>query len=318
MHILLAPKSPFTIREQIKRQIKALIENGQLPPGCDLPSARDMSSLLKVNRNTITQAYRELAADGVLRVVVGSGTYVKEDAPRSPRRDINRIFDRAFKKARTLGFSLQDISESFYNRLAALVMDFSRMSVLVVDCNREAVDYLCELLRQKLGVQTTGMLIQTIESAPIQFARCTKGKDLIVCGLNHLEELRNAVPSIAVETAGVLLKPDTKVMRELSRLPKGTRVGYVCANQRSTETLYNSSFFSGGKELRRILAGFDNRTKLRKAVDVCEVIFATGFVHDRLKPLLRPEQSLIRVDIRVDSSSLDHIKERLLQCRRPT
>jgi DNA-binding transcriptional regulator YhcF (GntR family) len=318
MKIVLAPNSPLTIREQIKRQIKALIEEGQLPPGCELPSARDMSSMLKVNRNTVTQAYKELAADEVLKVVLGSGTFVKKHAPQPPKREINRIFDEAIKKAKMLGLSLEDISERFINRLATLSIDFSEMKVLIVDCNREVVDYLCDLLREKLGVQTEGVLIQSIEQTPIKSSERFRDKDLIVCGFNHLEELKRAVPGIGVEIAGVMLKPDAKVLKALSRIPEGTRVGYVCANQRSTETLYNSSFFSGGRELIRILAGLDSHKRLQKLVKECKVIFATGFVYDRVKPLIKPSQTLNRVDISIDSSSLDLIKERLLQCHRPT
>jgi len=99
----------------------------------------------------------------------------------------------------------------------------------------------------------------------------------------------------------------------LTQLPEGTRVGYVCANQRSTETLYNSTYFSGGKELRRILAGYDNTTKLQRLVRECDVIFVTNFVYDRMEKLAKPHQKLINVNITVDSSSMDLIRERLYQ-----
>jgi GntR family transcriptional regulator len=314
MNIFLRKKSPLSLREQIKRQIKMLIESGELKSGEILPSARDFSAILNVNRNTITQAYKELAGDGILTVTVGSGTFVKEDLSLKPRKEINQLFDRAVAKARRLGFNLDEIAEGFLNRLATLSTDFSRKRVLVVDCNDELLGYLCKRITGALGVQTEGILIQKLEENAAVANEILHDKDLVVCGLNHLEELKKVVPDPGVEVVAILIQPDAKVLNYLSRIPAGTRVGYVCANQRSAETLYNSSFFSGGNELRRILAGFDSGKQLKKVIEECDIVFATKFIYARMRKIIKPGKKLIRVDMAMDATSLEFIKERLLEC----
>jgi DNA-binding transcriptional regulator YhcF (GntR family) len=44
-------------REQVKRQIRVQIETGELQAGDPLPSAKDPSAMLNINRNTITQFF---------------------------------------------------------------------------------------------------------------------------------------------------------------------------------------------------------------------------------------------------------------------
>jgi hypothetical protein len=192
-----------------------------------------------------------------------------------------------------------------------LTADVSKKRVVVVDCNDEVVHYLCDRLSKTFGVHAQGMLIQEIEADRKSAMGLLNGKDLIVCGFNHLEELKRAVPRLKAEVVAILLQVDVRVINTLAQLPKGTKVGFVCANQRSTETLYNSAYFSGAKELRRILAGYDNSKKLQKVIRGCDVIFATHFVYDRIAELTAPDQQLVNVRITVDSSSMDLVKEKL-------
>ena len=61
---------------QIKDYLKDLILKGILQAGVRLPSTRDLSSILKVSRNTIISAYQYLEDDGFVYTVKGQGAYV--------------------------------------------------------------------------------------------------------------------------------------------------------------------------------------------------------------------------------------------------
>jgi DNA-binding transcriptional regulator YhcF (GntR family) len=311
MKLQVQRKSPISLREQIKRQILALIENQNLLPGQALMSARDLSSLIHVNRNTITQAYKELESEGILEIVIGSGTYVKQGLILKPKKKLDQIFNEAVQQSIRLGFSKSEVIEHFLSRLSALPAEVMETQVLVVDCNDGVVNYLSQKIIQECGVRVTGVLIQEIEKDPEGAARLFKGMDLIVCGFNHLEELQNAVPNMDVEVVAVLLQIDVRVINTLNRLPEGTKIGCVCENQRSTDTLYNSSYFSGRRELKRILVGSDNSKELRKLVRECDTIFVTNFIFDRVKQMSSPDQNLVKVEISVDPSNMEMIKERV-------
>jgi DNA-binding transcriptional MocR family regulator len=66
--------------------LEAAIQRGTLAPGARLPSERDLAEELGLSRTTVTSAYRELEARGLVRGHVGRGTFVcappqAEEAP---------------------------------------------------------------------------------------------------------------------------------------------------------------------------------------------------------------------------------------------
>jgi 2-aminoadipate transaminase len=63
---------------QICQQIRARIASGELAPGQRVPPERRLAAMLGVNRTTIVNAYRELAAEGLLVGQVGRGTVVAD------------------------------------------------------------------------------------------------------------------------------------------------------------------------------------------------------------------------------------------------
>jgi DNA-binding transcriptional MocR family regulator len=61
---------------QIRNQLREMILEGTLSEGSRLPPERKMAAALGVNRSTVVNAYRELAADGLVEAHVGRGTTV--------------------------------------------------------------------------------------------------------------------------------------------------------------------------------------------------------------------------------------------------
>jgi GntR family transcriptional repressor for pyruvate dehydrogenase complex len=72
------PVEKKRIHDQISEQINAMIEEGLLKPGDQLPSERDLAERFKVSRNSVRDALRTLEAKGFLVIQQGGGTYVRE------------------------------------------------------------------------------------------------------------------------------------------------------------------------------------------------------------------------------------------------
>lgn len=312
MNINFRHSSPLTIREQVKRQLRAQIKAGSLKPGSSLPSARDLAALLNINRNTVTHAYKELASEGLLDVVVGSGTFVRPGLRVDKTHLLKAVFDKAIQDAKDMDFSENEVIDSFFDYLAAYrAYNVSSCRVLVVDCNHGVVNHICTRLAEEFGIKAEGALIQELEGDQKWARELVKAFNLVICGFSHVQELQGILAGYSVEILAVLLKPDALVLNELIRIPSGSRVGYVCANQRSTETFFNSSYFCGGKELRRVLVGFDDTEGFREVIGECQVAFVTGFVFDRVKEMLPEGPRLVRVDIDLDESSWAMIRKAL-------
>ncbi|MEW6732850.1 MAG: PLP-dependent aminotransferase family protein [Acidobacteriota bacterium] len=78
MHLELNFHSDVPLYLQIKKGIQDRILSGALRIGTRLPATRELARQLGVNRSTVTNAYEELLADGLLSSHVGQGTFVAE------------------------------------------------------------------------------------------------------------------------------------------------------------------------------------------------------------------------------------------------
>ena len=63
---ILHPGSGVPIYRQLVEQVRRLVAGGQLPPGAELPSVRELAVTHAVNPMTVSKAYSLLEAEGVL------------------------------------------------------------------------------------------------------------------------------------------------------------------------------------------------------------------------------------------------------------
>ncbi|NMO98030.1 GntR family transcriptional regulator [Paenibacillus lemnae] len=76
MNIILSNASTDPIYIQILNQIRQSILNGELRPGDNLPSIRQLAKDLKVSVITTKRAYEELEKEKLIDSVVGKGCFV--------------------------------------------------------------------------------------------------------------------------------------------------------------------------------------------------------------------------------------------------
>jgi GntR family transcriptional regulator/MocR family aminotransferase len=69
---------PESLYSQLYQWIKKEIEEGRLLPGMKMPSIRQLTTHLKVSRNTVEAAYQQLQSEGYLESVPKSGIWVAE------------------------------------------------------------------------------------------------------------------------------------------------------------------------------------------------------------------------------------------------
>ena len=89
--------SPIAVYVQIENQVQFAIASGRLKPGDTLPSVREMSSILNVNPNTVTKAYRDLELLQLVHTRRGVGVTVSEKAPKLSK-DVTRMMVRSHLK----------------------------------------------------------------------------------------------------------------------------------------------------------------------------------------------------------------------------
>ncbi|MDY0312260.1 MAG: FadR/GntR family transcriptional regulator [Desulfobacterales bacterium] len=67
--------------EMVVEQILEKIEKGELEPGGQLPSQRELAQLFGVGRSSVREATNALVVMGYLEVTQGRGTFIRKDLP---------------------------------------------------------------------------------------------------------------------------------------------------------------------------------------------------------------------------------------------
>lgn len=134
MELRIETDSRVPIYVQIEEQIRALIAAGQLRPGDQLPTIRQLAADLRVNYNTVAHAYLELDRDGVISTQRGRGTFVA-DVPdgmeQAEMREemLRTILHDSLEEARRLGYQPDEVAAVFQRELSQWLEENGRPRV---------------------------------------------------------------------------------------------------------------------------------------------------------------------------------------------
>jgi GntR family transcriptional regulator len=119
---ILDPHSSVPIYQQLVAQVRRLVAGGQLAPGTELPSVREMAQEHTVHPMTISKAYSLLEAEGVLERRRGKPMAVaamkKSHSSLAARlRQIQPQLDALALSAKQLELSSDEVIEQLLKRL---------------------------------------------------------------------------------------------------------------------------------------------------------------------------------------------------------
>ena len=115
MLIRIDDKDPRPIYQQIVDEVRRALVTGALAAEDPLPSVRQLAGQLKVNPNTVQQAYRELERKGLVYVRRGQGTFVAElrgGTARERRALASSLAKRALQEAYRHGLGADELIEA--------------------------------------------------------------------------------------------------------------------------------------------------------------------------------------------------------------
>lgn len=102
---------------QIVEQVQTFLANGDLKPGDQLPTVRQLASELRVNFNTIARAYRMLDEAGLISTQQGRGTYLldqpsAEAISKLKQESLEMQVKRFLRSLLKQGFSVDDARQT--------------------------------------------------------------------------------------------------------------------------------------------------------------------------------------------------------------
>jgi GntR family transcriptional regulator len=119
---ILNPHSSVPIYQQLVDQVRRLAAGGQLAPGAELPSVRDMAREHTVHPMTISKAYSLLESEGIVERQRGKPMRVaalkKNQASVTARlKQVDQQLDAVVLSARQLELSAEEIIDQLKKKL---------------------------------------------------------------------------------------------------------------------------------------------------------------------------------------------------------
>lgn len=246
-------KGGLPIYLQVKRKIEALIASGQWDKGKRLPTERSLAVELGVSRNTVSLAYRQLEAEGLITSRQGRGTFVAEadDILRmeNKRERLARIIDLAVEDALSLGVNLDEFLSVTQKRVEERRRMLSEVRIAFIECNREQLDYFSKELELGTGVRVDPVLIDDLHAGDENAKTMVNQSDMVVTTFFHLDEVKTLFPRRGEDILGIALDPGIESIVKIARLPRGSRVLLVCISQRFAERIQKSMELAGITEI---------------------------------------------------------------------
>lgn len=188
MRLWLSKNSDVPVREQLVSQIIIGVVSDDLKPGEKLPSTRELARRFGIHSNTVSAAYRHLAARGWVEFRKGSGVYVRARAlsppSLSPALELDRLISSFLQAARDGGFSLGEIQMRLKRWLKLEPPDH----FLVVEPDAELRRILMAEIKEATGFRVAGASLEecarpslTASAAPVAL-------------YNQAEKVRAALP----------------------------------------------------------------------------------------------------------------------------
>jgi GntR family transcriptional regulator len=114
----LQPRSGVSPYLQLVHQVRQALRLGLLHEGDQLPTVKEVVSMVAINPNTVLKAYRELEHQGLVSARPGVGTFVTgtlSDASLVEHARLRRDLQRWLTKARLAGLNDESIEALFVN-----------------------------------------------------------------------------------------------------------------------------------------------------------------------------------------------------------
>ncbi len=120
MEFRIDSKSGVPFYRQIIEQVKFAMARGDLQPGAQLPTVRQLAVDLSINPNTVIRAYREMEIEGLLETHQGSGTFIGDRKPDvdaiERQRMLDQIITELLARASSYGLSFEEVLTGLQQR----------------------------------------------------------------------------------------------------------------------------------------------------------------------------------------------------------
>jgi DNA-binding transcriptional regulator YhcF (GntR family) len=298
--------SPIPIRRQLAEQLKHFIEGGGFSREQALPSIRELAGFLGINPNTVARVIEDLKRDGYVEVRRGKGVFVAPDPPARPAPDLRQAFlKEVVVRAAALGMTAEDVAVGVLSLAGVRPAPVQgAVELLLVECNREALDFFAKELEAHLPVKVAKVLLGDL-AAVVGGKKAAGRWKAAVTSFFHLPEVEQRLAGAGVPVIALLTEVHLETLHRLAQLPPGTRVGVASADVETSHNLEHSIVNAGLPNIALLGACPAEGAALGRLVRQVEVMVCSTPAAERVRALAGSATQVIIDDRALDKRGIE-------------
>ena len=218
--------------QEIVSYVMDRLASGLYPPGCRLPTSRELAAELGVHRNTAAKAYKSLVDLGLVSSAPGRGTFAAArldgDNRRLHEQQISERLAEDILRARRSNISEEGLRQTIAAHIATIYHAPPPRGAFV-ECNAEDLRVAIAEIEQQSDVRLAPLLLDALAGDP---AGVASSFDVVFTSLFHLLEVRELLADARPHGGiiGIHTQPDERGLAEIAQIAPDARVGIVVSN----------------------------------------------------------------------------------------
>lgn len=313
--------SDTPVYRQIIERIAYLVQSGKLKAGEKLPPERELAQQLGTARGTVKKAYEKLAANNVVQILQGRGTFVSAEqdvVPVSRKDRAVKLIGRTLTGLEKMNFSHHEISTMFQLMLMERRKQKESFAIAAVDCNPEALSIFEIQLKHisSMGIHKYH-LDDMSDSADSR--RKLLQYDIILTTTTHYNELLGIIPEAGDRIIKAAVSPSQQTIIDLATIPVESGIGVITKSRNFLNIIRNKlkDFQVSLKDTDNLFEDkAENLTEFLADRDIiitppkCELENRREFV-EAFRRFLEKGGRIIRFDYQLERSTLIRIEEKI-------
>lgn len=280
MDIRIDRRIPVPITAQIKGQIEYGISYGTLERGSRLPNVRELARELQVSPVTVSQAYQELRALGIVTSAPGRGTFVSDTLPSKVATAdrfaaLHATVHTLVTQARGLGVSRQELLHFVGQRLND-EEEPRPLDLVFVGIYQRPSEHYVRAIQSYLGGEDRIDVItfEALESGSAP-QHALASRDALLTFAHRVADLKEIAP-VGVPIIAVHVIPSQETRTALAAVDPAARVGIIAAFPEFLAVLNNGvgTFAPHLTVSDALLAGSERLAAMARRCDV--IVYASG------------------------------------------
>lgn len=317
INIVISKKSGVPLYLQVKKQIMDQVRDGSLKVGYKMPTERELSETLKVSRNTVSSAYKELEKEGVIRSYQGKGTFVAEEAKpwktQNIKDKIMKFVDLGLEEAIETGMDVEEFLELVTDRVREKIELMNRVVAVYVECNVEQSKMFSKQLKDITNMNVIPLTIGDLKHMNSEVVDTIEKSQVVIATFNHVNEVSRLLKDFDKEILGVAINADLETIVKIARYPAHTKFGFLCISEEFMFKIQDALESAGLGDIEIEFSNTQNNEEIRRIIDSSNVILVSPGRYKEVIDLNKDNKEVIKFLYSLDEGSVKALKSKMVE-----